>query len=213
MMSAIRDCSLSVQDFLRQSLQDDPQLSPYFDPADPAPDAIGTMTVTLDTPQEMEDHDQEGVSVWLYLVQRDEQTLNRPPRRVAFDLVERQPLPLRLHYLITPIIDRETRTESAELEQLVLGKVLQVFHDDPSLSGAALHGALAGSGLEFFVRLEPLSLEEITRVWDALDKPYQLCVSFEVSVIPIASARDPARVVPVGCVVSEIGVTSAAETA
>ena len=213
MMSAIRDVSLSFLAFVEQSLRDDPHLSPYFDPADPTPSALGTMILTLDTPQEMEENDQEGVSLWLYLVQRDEQTLNRPPRRVGLDQVERRPLPLRLHYLVTPIVDREVRTDAAELEQLVLGKILQIFHDDASIAGARLRGMLAGSGLEFFVRLEPLSLEEITRVWDALDRPDQLCVSYEVSVVPIASAVDPARIVPVDLVTTEAGPATLTEPA
>lgn len=206
MMSAIRDCSLSLRELLQQSLRDEPQLSPYFDPTDPMVDAIGTMDVSLDNPQELEDASTEGVSVWLYLVQRDEQTLNCPPRRLRNDEVEYQPLPLRLHYLVTPIIDRESRQNSTELEQLVLGKVLQLFHDDTSLSGAQLRGALVGSGLEFFIRLEPLTLEEITRVWDALDRPYQLCVSFEVSVVPIQSGNQARRVPEVRQLLAEFGV-------
>jgi hypothetical protein len=205
MKTAIRDGSESLRRFIEQALQDDPDLSPYFDPADPLPDAIGTMVVTLDTPQELEDHDKEGVSLWLYLLQREEYTLNRPPRRTAPDRVERTPLPLRLHYLVTPLVDGEVRADATALEQLILGKVLQLFHDEGRLSGARLLATLAGSGLELFVRLEPLSLDEITRVWDALDKPYQLCVSFEMSIVPIASARDAERITPVDSVLSETG--------
>jgi hypothetical protein len=206
MKTAIRDATETLRRFIELSLQDDPDLSPYFDPADPAPDAIGTMIVTLDTPQELEDHDSEGVSVWLYLLQREEFTLNRPPRRVARDRIERQPLPLRLHFMVTPIVSNTTRQNATSLEHLILGKVLQIFHDDPSLSGARLQGTLAGSGLSLAVRLESLSVEQISQVWDALDKPFQLCVSFEMSVVPIDSAIDPARVEPVDSLVSEPGV-------
>jgi hypothetical protein len=211
MMSAIRDCSISLREFLLRQLRDDPQLSPFFDPTDPNVDAVGTLGVLLDTPQELEDHASEGISLWLYLVQRDEHALNRPPRRVGLERIEAQPLPLRLHYLVTPIVDREARSNASELEQLILGKALQVFHDDTSLHGARLRGSLAGSGLELFVRLEPLSLEEITRVWDALDKPYQLCVSFEVSVLPICSAREQTLARPVLQVLAEAGAASAAQ--
>src|SRR5262245_2366365 len=114
MLSAIRDCSVSLREFVQRALRDDPQLSPFFDPTDPMVDAIGTMEVSLDNPQELEEHDTEGVSVWLYLVQRDEQTLNRPPRRIDADRLEPRPLPLRLHYLVTPFVDRATRANAAE---------------------------------------------------------------------------------------------------
>lgn len=213
MKTAIRDASESLRRFIEQALQDDPDLSPYFDPADPSPDAIGTMVVSLDTPQELEEHEQEGVSLWLYLVQREEFTLNRPPRRVAPDRIERRPLPLRLHFLVTPLVNDETRQDATALEHLVLGKLLQVLHDESRLSGAALLGNLAGSGLSFFVRLEPLSLEEITRAWDALDRPYQLCVSYEMSIVPIDAAAEPVLAAPVTSALSETGIAEPLEEA
>jgi hypothetical protein len=211
MKTAIRDGSESLRRFIEQTLQDDPDLSPYFDPADPNPDAIGTMVVTLDTPQELEDHNKEGVSLWLYLVQREEFTLNRPLRRLAPDRIVPRPLPLCLHYLITPLVDNEVRADATALEQLVLGRVLQLFNDEPSLSGARLLATLADSGLELNVRLEPLSLEEITRVWEALDRPYQLCVSFEMSIVPIDSARDAERIIPVDSLLTDTGLAQALE--
>jgi hypothetical protein len=206
MKTAIRDASESLRRFLESALQDDPDLSPYFDPADPSPDAVGTMVVTLDTPQELEGREEEGVSLWLYLVQREEFTLNRPPRRSGVDRVEPRPLPLRLHFLVTPLVNDETRQDATALEHLILGKLLQVLHDESCLSGAALLGNLAGSGLSFFVRLEPLSLEEITRVWDALDRSYQLCVSYEMSIVQIDAAVDALVTPPVTSATSESGV-------
>jgi hypothetical protein len=69
--------------------------------------------------------------------------------------------------------------------EIILGKILQVFHDTPRVAGSHLVNTLAGSPLELFVRLESLTLDQITRVWEALDRPYQLCTSYEVSVLPI----------------------------
>ena len=169
------------------------------------------MLVTLDTPQEMIQLQREGVSLWLYRLQRDAETLNHPARRSGTAERERRPLPLRLHYLVTPIVDHATRPQAPELEQHVLGRALQVLHDVGSLRGALLRDDLAGQSLEIFVRLEPLTLEETTRVWDALERSYQLCVSYEVSVVPILSgaAREDAE--PVDALHDEIG--AAAEIA
>jgi hypothetical protein len=213
MKTAIRDCSSSLRGLIERELQDDVDLSPYFDPFDPSPDAIGTMIVTLNNPEELAETDHEGVSLWLYLVERDAETLNQPPRRIARDRLLRRPLPLRLHYLVTPQVNHKTREQAGELEQLILGKVLQLFHDEVSLSGARLVNTLSGQPLEFFVRLEPLSLEQITRVWEALDRPYQLCVSYEVSVVPIDSAAEAAVVVPVDASMPETGIARALEDA
>ena len=206
MKTALRDCSASIRQLLEQALRDDSELSPYFDPFDPTPDAIGTLLVTLNNPEEFERQELEGVSVWLYLIERDGDTLNRPPRRITSSRIEMPPLPLRLHYLVTPQVNFVTRERAADLEQLILGKILQVFQDESSLKGARLLNTLSGQGFEFYVRLKTLSLEQITRVWDALNRPYQLCVSYEVSVVPIHSAIEPAVIVPVDVAMPEYGI-------
>src|SRR6476469_4408015 len=67
----------------------------------------GTMDVSLATPREMEGVVQ-GLSMWLYRVERDETRLNDPPvlRPLPDGSVETvpPPLPLRLHYLMTPMV-------------------------------------------------------------------------------------------------------------
>ena len=212
MKTAIRDCSNSLRALLEAQLREDVDLSPFFDPLDPAPDAIGTMVVNLNNPEEFNQNEIEGVSLWLYLVERDPETLNQLPRRISPDRLLQRPLPLRLHYLVTPRVDHRTRAQAGELEQLILGKVLQALHDQPRLAGALLLDSLSGAPHEFFVRLEPLPLDQITRVWDALEVPYQLCVSYEVSVVPIDSAVIPLPVVPVDSVLAEFGVARRVES-
>lgn len=208
MKTAIRATSITLRELLREALEGDIDLDLLFDAG-----AGGTMRVTLDTPQEMVELSREGVSFWLYQVERNGETLNQPPRRVSADEIEPRPLPLRLHYLVTPIVDHTTRPSAPELEQHILGKVLQVLHDLGSLRGSRLRDDLVGTPLEIFVRLEPLSLEEITRVWDALDRSYQLCVSYEVSIVPITSARAIEETPPVDSVGLEPGLGTATEVA
>lgn len=158
--------------------------------------------VWLDTPHELEEAGRQGLSLWLYRLVRDEHRLNDPPTRRqtaagATELVP-PPLPLRLHYLATPIA-----TASPETEQRVLGKILQVFHTTPTLSGADLRGDLAGTATRVHVRLEPLTLDEISRVWDALEGSYQLSVSYEVTLVDIDAAAAPVTVSPVESVAPE----------
>ncbi len=156
----------------------------------------GPMATTLHTPHEMTQLPQQGLSVWLYRVVRDDSRLNDPPivRPLANGLVDiiPPPLPLRLHYLITPISDN-----SPDTEQRILGRVLQLLHSMPILSGASLRGDLAGTDVEIHARLEALSLDEISRVWEALEGSYQLSVSYEISLANIVSIADPQRGAPV----------------
>lgn len=201
MYTALRATTMTLVEILEQHLENDAALRTFFNPMDG-----GTMVVSASTPQEMADNTLTGLSVWLYRIDRDDQLLNHPPRRMGFERIERRSLPLRLHYLMTPIANGNNDGSGPPLEQGILGKVLQTFHDHPLLSGVDLRDDLAGSGTEIAVRLEPLGLEEITRVWDALERSYQLCVSYEVTVVLVASDSEDERIHPVDSVVTEYGV-------
>ena len=61
---------------------------------------------------------------------------------------------------------------------------------------------------QLVVRLETLSLDEITRVWEGLNGSYQLSVSYEVSVVDIDAAIEPQRVSPVLVGLTEFGLVS-----
>ncbi|HXJ09380.1 MAG TPA: DUF4255 domain-containing protein [Burkholderiales bacterium] len=166
--------------------------------ADLAPGGLATFfggastEVSIATPEEMIRQKKQGLSVWLYRVARDETRLNDPPavRPLAGGGVELvpPPLPLRLHYLMTPLAPKAPDTE-----QKILGRVLRTFHSRPLVSGALLRGDLIGTGTEISVRLEPMTLEEITRVWEALEGSYQLSISYEVTLALIPSAALPLR--------------------
>ncbi|MGR9100730.1 MAG: DUF4255 domain-containing protein [Gammaproteobacteria bacterium] len=198
MYTALRATTKTLTGLLSAKIQADPELGVMFDP-------VGTMLVSPNTPQEMGVNAQAGLSVWLYRIVRDEFTLNAPPRRVGIDRVEYPPLPMRLYYLMTPFVDSTEDGSGTVMEQTILGLVLQTLNDKPVLKGADLLGEFAGTDTEITVRLESLDLEEITRIWDSLESSYQLSVSYEVSVVPIDTGRQPMAVAPVKTVGNEYG--------
>lgn len=187
MSNALADTSETLRKLLEDELA-----------ADVGPNGIASFfagantEVSIATPQEMTRAKKQGLSVWLYRVVRDETRLNDPPvvRPLGGGGVELvpPPLPLRLHYLVTPLA-----TKAPDTEQKILGRVLRTFHAQPILAGALLRGDLTGSDAEIHVRLEPMSLDEVTRVWEALEGSYQLSVSYEVTLTLIASNALPMR--------------------
>ena len=183
MYTALRATSQTLFKFLEGRFKADPLLKNFF--------KAGGMVVSLSTPEEMTEQPAEGLSVWLYRVIRDEQRLNDPPERISPDKYKPAPLPLRLHYLITPVTDK--KKGNPDTEQLILGRVLQIFHSHSVIRGTDLQSEFTGTEVELKVRLEPMSLEEITRVWEALEGSYQLSVSYEVTLALIASAALPLR--------------------
>jgi hypothetical protein len=197
MYSALCATSKTLSEFLLSSLRAAPLLHGFFPP----------LTVTLNNP--VETH--EGLSVWLYRIVRDEQTLNAPPRRTGPNSIMRTPLPFRLHYLITPLVNGKSGANH-ETEQRILGRVLQALYDHPIIRGSDLAGDFAGlADVELNTRLEPMNLEEITRVWDALDKPYKLSVSYEVSVVCIESGKELEQISQVETFMPEYGVIVSSE--
>ena len=196
MYTALRATSRTLARFIETKFQADPLLSAPFA-------AGGTMVVSLNTPQEMNKRPAQGLSVWLYRIIRDDQRLNDPPVRISMTELQPPPLPIRLHYLMTPVTNEQTG--NPETEQLILGKVLQLFYSHSVLRGADLQAEFSGTEVELKVRLEPLTLEEITRVWEALDASYQLSVSYEVSLINIIPELEPERISPVEIAIPEYG--------
>lgn len=206
MYTLIRATTITLSELLREHFKSDAVLGPLFNAG-----IGGVMVVSPYTPQEMNNKSITGLSVWLYRIVRDDQVLNHPPRRISINHVESRPLPLRLHYLMTPIVTREEQGSEPGLEQSIIGKVLQTLHDHPLLSGSNLRDDLTGTATQIAVRLEPLGLEEITRVWDALEDSYQLCISYEVSTIMLASDEEIRRISAVDVVEPEHGIITNCE--
>jgi hypothetical protein len=183
MITALRATSQTLAALLSARFLSEPSLAGLF--------GAGGAVVSLATPDEMGRRREAGLSIWLYRVIRDDMTLNRMEERTGFDTFRRVPLPLRLHYLMTPML-AASAAQAPETEQHILGAVLQTFHDHAMLAGSDLAGDFAATDTELQVRLESLALDEITRIWDSLERSYQLSVSYEVSVVEIASRRPDA---------------------
>jgi hypothetical protein len=172
----IRAVSESLRELLREhiTLSSDPGLN--------------NVPIDLRSPRELREAGvARVVSLWLYRVVRNPDLLNLPPERRGTDQFVRRPLPLELHYLLTPVASRP------DDEQLLLGRALQTLHDHASLEGTALRDTLADSNAELRLVLETLNLEELTRVWQALQESYQLSVSYLAQVVEIDSAHEPVR--------------------
>ena len=180
--SAIWAVSKTLQYLLAQQMRTDPQFTKEIPITLESPKAIRAARSTVS---------ESSISIWLYRVVRNEFLLNRQPDRKSPDRVPYLGIPVNLHYLITPMhADPET-------QQVVLGKVLQVFNDRAVLRGGDLQASLSDSVEELRLTLDTLSLEELTRVWGALFEPYQLSVSYIVQVLTIDSALEPVKATPV----------------
>jgi hypothetical protein len=143
----------------------------------------GEDSISLESPADL-DEQNDGtakLSVYLYRVVENPYNKNDPPVPGNGQALRKPPLALDLYYLITP------RLGAARDHHIVLGKVLQVFYDRCELEGSDLAGLLAGADAQLRVVLNPVSLEETTRIWQAMELSYRLSICYLVRVVRIDS--------------------------
>jgi hypothetical protein len=126
---------------------------------------------------------QNCLSIYLYRVVENGDMKNRPLELREKNRLEYPPLSLNLFYLITPL------TTGIATDHLLLGRTMQVLYDNAILQGSNLEGVLADTTEELRVILNPISIEDITRIWSGFMRPYRLSVSYEVKVVYIDSER------------------------
>ena len=164
----------------------------------------GTMVVSLNNPQEMMVRDnQEGVSVWPYCILRDADRLNDPPIRLDINRQKKTPFPAVLKFLITAVGE----DQPPETEHHIIGTIIRALHDHPRFQGTDLRGSFQDTDIVLNVRFDPLTLEEMTRIWDAL-KPglsFQLCIAYEMSLVLVDSREEERTFAPVETINPEVG--------
>ena len=98
------------------------------------------------------------------------------------------PLTLDLFYVMTPFAEDKVD------EHKVLGEAMRIFYDRAIIEAADLQGSLAHSGEELKIDLCQFDIEELTRIWNALSKPYRLSVCYQIRIVDIDSSIErPSR--------------------
>lgn len=171
--TSIADVGSSLMSVIRSEMLLDPSLSAKFTSAD---------SITLDPPTD----DAGGLgsaalSIYLYRILEDPYLKNQSQVIGRGGLPARSPLCLDLYYLMTPLLT------DARDQHIVLGKLMQILYDRPTLEGADLTGGLAGSSDRIRAVFNPVSLEESARVWQALETAYRLSVCYTLRVTMINS--------------------------
>lgn len=167
----------------------------------PLPSGIGgdDFEVTIGVPKPDTENGRETarVNLYLYRVTRNGALANQDiPGRSDPGSADQPPLPLNLHYLVTAY-GNTTRGDSSVRDQTIshflLGSAMQVLHETPIVTEAmldgdgdpVLHGSLRGEFERIKMTLEPLSIEDASKVWTALTEPFRVSAAYEVSVVQI----------------------------
>lgn len=167
----IREASRALRDVIWQAIDADNQTRPIV---------LRAENIVFANPTETAQRQDKRLSVWLYQVTENEFLKNQPPVRIGDNGQLHTPLALNLYYLVTPF------ARDDEADQLVLGRVLQAMHDN-TVVVLKLNASNVYEELRF--TLCRLTLEELTRIWEALREPYRLSVCYQVRVTHIESLK------------------------
>jgi hypothetical protein len=173
--SIIAELGDSLVSLLFSELNADPQMSALIDSED---------RISLESPADLENNNSVRVSIYLYRIVENPYLKNRFPLKGHGGSQRKPPLTLDLYYLITPLVGTPRE------QQIVLGKTMQVLYDRAILEGPDLEGSLGHSGEEIRLVLNSVSLEELTRVWQALEIPYRLSVCYIARVAIVDSEQE-----------------------
>ncbi|HEX5501335.1 MAG TPA: DUF4255 domain-containing protein [Thermomicrobiales bacterium] len=186
------------------------------------PDGVTSVPVTIGPPifGAKQDGEQQPelsrVNLFLYRVTENGFLQNQEiPGRGPANGFGHPPLSLNLHYLLSAYgNDQVLGYDSPQLfddttAHFLLGSAMRVLHDVPIVterittmrppSGTTiLHESLRDAYEQVKLTLEPLTLEDITKVWTALTLRFRLSACYVVNVVQLESRRTPRFVRPVG---------------
>jgi hypothetical protein len=162
--AVLRDVSNELRTLLWTSIKDDTMVNGFV---------ASEQAISLADPATTMDAGDARISLWLHAVKVDEFRRNDRPVRVTDTEWKYQPLPLVLSYLITPLGPKD----SPEAAQLILGNIMRTLHSNAI---TVLSNPAEPVWEELKISLAPLTLGELTAIWEALRRPYQLSVAYQV---------------------------------
>ena len=166
--SVIADVGLSLVNALKKALV--PELIPHLDGVGLAnPIDKGDMNLTI----------------YLYEIKENSDARNNE----MVDLGNRLKYPgmaLDLYYLITAHSSSDVLTRGID-EQRILGKTMQLLHDNPVLKEEDLEGSLVSSGTTIRINKEVFPFEKVITLFP--NQPYKLSLAYRVGPVVLDSTR------------------------
>lgn len=198
---AIAAVTMTLHDLLLniRKLKDDTdfynKLSPYI----VLNGSIDVTTSPLDKAFDDSNKANNYVNLFLYHIEHSAAWRNRDiPGQVKPGETGASPLALNLYYIITAYGENGSEL----IGHLLLGKAMSILHDHPILGREEIKTVFKLSELHTQVeRLritpQPISLDEVSKLWTGFQTQYRLSAAYEVSVVLIESKQPTRTPLPV----------------
>ncbi len=174
---AIADVSYTLIDLLRNKMDD------LIDPD----------SIALVSPEEIEGNDSVRLSLFLFQVIENVHMKNQEMQIINPATLKYPPLILDLVYMLTsyPSSGIQDKTERTKEEHSILGRAMQVLHDNSIITNPHLRGCLTDDGQELHISQTPLDLDNMTKIWSTFNnRPFSPSVCYLVANVRIESTRE-----------------------
>jgi hypothetical protein len=168
-------------------------------------DGSSNVTVTTKPPDKARDNSNGNqVNLFLYQTQINAAWRNMDiPTQVKPGETGQSPLALNLYYLLTAYAQNDDFPEPTS--HRLLGQAMSVFHDHTILSSEDIKAALTNLGeYDLYDQVErvrvtsqPLSMDELSKLWTTFQTQYRISAAYEVAVVLIESTRPTKVPLPV----------------
>jgi hypothetical protein len=169
-------------------------------------DGFNNVTVTTRPLDKARDNNNNGnqVNLFLYQTQINAAWRNMDmPTQVKPGETGQSPLPLNLYYLLTAYAQNDDFPEPTS--HRLLGQAMSVFHDHAILSSENIKAALPNLvEYDLYDQVErvritsqPLSMDELSKLWTIFQTQYRISAAYEVAVVLIESTRPTKAPLPV----------------
>lgn len=145
--------------------------------------ATAGVTVSLKHPKGLTADANHQLNLFLYQIKENPFAKNQSRQPIDTNVFNDPPLALNLYYLLTPYVAQNMDNTD---EHEILGDAMRVFYDHSILIDE-LPDILKATAEEIKIVLCPLDLEELTRIWNAMNEPYRLSLCYEVRIVFIDS--------------------------
>jgi hypothetical protein len=165
----------------------------------------GSVTVTTKPPDKARDpagSNGNQVNVFLYQTQMNADWRNLDMPSVKAGETGHSPLALNLYYLLTAYAEDDDFPEPTS--HRLLGEAMSVLHDHAILHSDTIETATAGGEHDLHRQIErvrittqPLTLDELSKLWTTFQTHYRISAAYEVRVVLIESQRAATAPLPV----------------
>jgi hypothetical protein len=145
--------------------------------------SANVQVATPDSFHDLEPTPQPTCTIFLYRVAVNSVMRNGPRLSLGGGATSRPLLPIDLSYLITPW------AKDPRDEHLILGTILQGLYDRAELGPADLTGTSWAADDSVQLVLETLTLQEHFCIWDTVDMPYRLSLTYLARIIGVAPSE------------------------